>query len=423
MIVVKSDGEKVNAVEFKKVLFGKKAIIRFVFDEELQGKSAIGIIPADSTYIFQVGKEPEKDLQSVIRGKLKILKLRENNAIYFKNNNLLIIIDKNKLGQIIDSLQKNRINAKGFILESLVIYKLLKHNFEDDKSLLVICTGEQNSIIYLLNKSGPESVLPSRVETAKLIPKAQEILKTNQAVNKGIYYGKESFAFDKDLFEKQANIKLISAKKNVLDLLNKRGIELEDKNTLENTAAIAGACLTEKKEILAVINKKKTEYSGLKERLVIKKKKPIFRLILIALGIGLISAGLVIGGSIILEKINSPIAEPTVPALKQTPTPTQKPKVNPSNIKIKILNGSGIPGEAGKLADSLVSIGFDVLGTENADRFDYEKTEIHYKENEKQKADFIIENLKNYNTATPEASLNKDNKADIEIVIGKKFRN
>ncbi len=70
------------------------------------------------------------------------------------------------------------------------------------------------------------------------------------------------------------------------------------------------------------------------------------------------------------------IAEPSIsPTLK----PTASPSASLSQYKIKILNGSGIKGEAGKVQTLIETAGFSVLSTGNALTYDYTKTEITVK--------------------------------------------
>lgn len=65
--------------------------------------------------------------------------------------------------------------------------------------------------------------------------------------------------------------------------------------------------------------------------------------------------------------ITSPTAVPTA-----TPTPAEI-----DSFKIVILNGSGVPGQAGKLQAKLEDLGLTVSSTANADRYDYEKTIVY----------------------------------------------
>ena len=74
----------------------------------------------------------------------------------------------------------------------------------------------------------------------------------------------------------------------------------------------------------------------------------------------------------------------TVPKIKVTPSATTSsgaPQVlttSPSNVKVKILNGSGNPGVASQAATGLTSRGFDVTGTGNAASFAYTNSVIEY---------------------------------------------
>jgi len=74
----------------------------------------------------------------------------------------------------------------------------------------------------------------------------------------------------------------------------------------------------------------------------------------------------------------------TVPKVKVTPSASpssggaQVLTTSPSNVKVKILNGSGAVGVASQAASALTSRGFDVTGTGNAASFAYTKSVIEY---------------------------------------------
>jgi len=61
-----------------------------------------------------------------------------------------------------------------------------------------------------------------------------------------------------------------------------------------------------------------------------------------------------------------------------TPSPAQVLTTNPSNVKVQILNGSGVHGLAAQAAAGLTSRGFDVTGTGNAATFAYTNSVIEY---------------------------------------------
>jgi LCP family protein required for cell wall assembly len=72
----------------------------------------------------------------------------------------------------------------------------------------------------------------------------------------------------------------------------------------------------------------------------------------------------------------------TVPKVSVTPTPTASPPqvltTSPSNVKVQVLNGSGVQGIAAQAATGLTSRGFDVTGTGNAANFAYTNSVIEY---------------------------------------------
>jgi LCP family protein required for cell wall assembly len=85
------------------------------------------------------------------------------------------------------------------------------------------------------------------------------------------------------------------------------------------------------------------------------------------------------------DEVFSAIAhDVTVPKVKVTPSATPSsgaPQVlttSPSNVKVKVLNGSGQHGIASRAATGLTSRGFDVTGTGNAASFAYTNSVIEY---------------------------------------------
>jgi LCP family protein required for cell wall assembly len=84
------------------------------------------------------------------------------------------------------------------------------------------------------------------------------------------------------------------------------------------------------------------------------------------------------------DEVFSAIAhDVTVPNVKVAPsaTPSSGAQVlttSPSNVKVQVLNGSGVAGIAAQAAAGLTSRGFDVTGTGNAASFAYTKSVIEY---------------------------------------------
>ena len=114
-------------------------------------------------------------------------------------------------------------------------------------------------------------------------------------------------------------------------------------------------------------------------------------------------------------------------------TPTKKPEpttmvsVSPtvapkrSEIKIKVLNGSGVAGGAGKAKDLLLSLGYKNVDTANADRDDYEKTEISVKASTEAYGELLKADLgSKYSVEIGTSDVAETDSYDAIIIIGLK---
>ena len=106
---------------------------------------------------------------------------------------------------------------------------------------------------------------------------------------------------------------------------------------------------------------------------------------------GIMLLGLLMGGIIAyfsgINKLNSSEASATKkptsqPIITIEPSPSVSPvsKIDLTKYKVKVLNGSGIKGEAGKVQVLLEKAGFIIESTGNANRYDYTNTVIQSKE-------------------------------------------
>src|SRR3989338_6783671 len=112
----------------------------------------------------------------------------------------------------------------------------------------------------------------------------------------------------------------------------------------------------------------------------------------------------------------TPTVMPTKPTPKLTSTPL--PKVNKSQLKIKVLNGSGIKGKASEVKDLLKEKGYQEILTGNADSFDYQQTEIQVKKSKASVTSTVKNDLKENLTSFKESTLDEDEAADIILIIG-----
>ena len=111
--------------------------------------------------------------------------------------------------------------------------------------------------------------------------------------------------------------------------------------------------------------------------------------------------------------------KPTPTALPPTAVPTQKP-VDLTAYTIAILNGSGISGKAAEVKTSLITAGFKVSSTGNADKSTYTKTEISAKKTVNH--DFLTkledELNKTYDVDTTVASAPDSDTTDVTVTLG-----
>ncbi|MGQ0830296.1 MAG: LCP family protein [Microthrixaceae bacterium] len=83
---------------------------------------------------------------------------------------------------------------------------------------------------------------------------------------------------------------------------------------------------------------------------------------------------------------------------------TDRGEVTPDSVRVKVLNGSGEPGHAGRVSTALSAAGFASAGTGEAERFDFTRTVIRYTSGQAMAADLVARYL--------------DGDADLEEVSG-----
>ncbi len=120
-----------------------------------------------------------------------------------------------------------------------------------------------------------------------------------------------------------------------------------------------------------------------------------------------------------LVKKPAPTSSPT-PAPLPTATPT--PAFTKTDLKIKVLNGSGVAGKAGDVRDILKGKGYTDVLTGNADSYDYTQSELQVKDNKQQAAAMIEQDLKAYESSFKVTTLSATNSADVILIVGSKFK-
>lgn len=166
------------------------------------------------------------------------------------------------------------------------------------------------------------------------------------------------------------------------------------------------------------------------------KKKAFIYVVLFILIIGI---AIFTGNYFLTQKV-SPEATPSptpTPIVEATPTPTVEPTASPSGIvaptptgkaaptqvgkslNIEVLNGSGVAGQAGKVAALLKSNGYSVGSTGNADTFDYTKTVIKIKKSKVQFASQLKADLSTDYSIDPKIqTLEETADTDAIVIVG-----
>lgn len=108
------------------------------------------------------------------------------------------------------------------------------------------------------------------------------------------------------------------------------------------------------------------------------------------------------------------------PAVTETPIPTPTPEpLNRAELSFEVLNGSGVKGEAKRVADLLIELGYKVTKTGNADKDDYAQSELIIGSSLEDKANLIVADLKDIIRIASVSATLKESTPSGRIIIGK----
>ena len=139
--------------------------------------------------------------------------------------------------------------------------------------------------------------------------------------------------------------------------------------------------------------------------------------------IGLLAI-LVISGFFLNQKYKilpgSGISQPqSSPTPTPSPSSTQQPILNRSEWSFEVLNGSGITGQAKKIADKIKTLGYEVVKTGNADKSNFADSQILAKKEMTDKIELVIADLKDVIKIASVAGELNEGTASARIIIGK----
>lgn len=114
-----------------------------------------------------------------------------------------------------------------------------------------------------------------------------------------------------------------------------------------------------------------------------------------------------------------------VPSQEMTLTPSVQSKATTTptkavvKLRIEVLNGSGVQGEAAKMASFLKGLGYSITSTGNADTFDYTQTVIQIKKSKTEFASQLKKDLSSSYTVHPTIqTLAESEQADAIVIVG-----
>jgi hypothetical protein len=65
-------------------------------------------------------------------------------------------------------------------------------------------------------------------------------------------------------------------------------------------------------------------------------------------------------------------------------------QLEPSGVRVEVLNGSGVTGQATTVSHDLASAGFGLAGTGDAETFDHARTVVRYAAGNEEAADLVV---------------------------------
>jgi hypothetical protein len=145
-------------------------------------------------------------------------------------------------------------------------------------------------------------------------------------------------------------------------------------------------------------------------------------LILALIGLGVIAASVYLlknqFGGFNFQASPSPSPEASV-----EPSPSPSPSPSPiarSIFKIRVLNGTTTSGLAGKTADTLKGLGYQIDKTGNAPKQDVAQTQVSVKSGDGALAEQLVKDLAGTFEASVAGNLASSDTADAEVIIGSK---
>lgn len=124
--------------------------------------------------------------------------------------------------------------------------------------------------------------------------------------------------------------------------------------------------------------------------------------------------------NVLSESIESTESTETTPSENENVEKEEEaPQLNKEDLKLRVENGAGVPGIAGRTRDFLSDFDYDVLSVGNADTSDRENTLITLKESKVDFKDLLIEDMRDkYEIVIDENFLDEETAYDVLVTVG-----
>lgn len=155
------------------------------------------------------------------------------------------------------------------------------------------------------------------------------------------------------------------------------------------------------------------------------EEKPNYLWIIIptALLVGVLVGGLItyFSGISKFDTVEPKVTATPKVEVEKTATPVPQVTTKREDLKVQVLNGSGVSGLASKAKTLLEGLGYKDVAVGNADKSDYEETQIQIKDSVKDFVNVLTSDLsKSYTVSKESKTLSSTSKFDIIITLGKK---
>lgn len=96
-----------------------------------------------------------------------------------------------------------------------------------------------------------------------------------------------------------------------------------------------------------------------------------------------------VGGAAVL-RLQDKKAQPVLALFRGIEPGGVEAGVEPTSVRVKVLNGSGVAGQASTVSHDLGRVGFGVAGTGDAESFDFTRTVVRYAPGDEEAADVVL---------------------------------